>query len=359
MALVLQACAHGQPEPLRVVLDGLVLRTDRDPLTNLEAYDPPTLFHLALEEERKGKVAVARRIYLRLLEEFPESSFWLASRFNLGLSFEGTEEWQQATEHYLAIAVSSLPKVEADRRVWLDAHFRLAVCTSKSGDWWRAVAVFEYVLGEEWISPVQRLEALVGKGIALHEADDATGAEIVFAKALRHFQEASRVERFDDRGLAAEAAFRMGEITRNRYESVKLAFPQEILMQRLEEKCELLLAAQSRYLRAIRYGDAHTVAAAGLCIGSLYESLHDMIVGMEAPRELSDAQVSVYEEEVRQRVRVLVAKALSAYERSLEVGRRASTAQAWVARLEAAVDRLQSVYLGTAASPETTFENRL
>jgi tetratricopeptide (TPR) repeat protein len=329
----------------RLRLDGLVVRAEPDPLTKLDTYDAEMLFHLALEEDRKGRPAYARRIYERLLEELPDSGYVLAARFNLGLLHEAAERWSEAAEQYVAIAVIDRPEGEARRASWLDAHFRLAVCVSKLGDWWRAVATFDYILAEDWIPEVQRLEALVGRGIALHEADDVAGAELAFSTALRHYREVSRESRFDDRGLAAEAAFRMGEITRDRYEAVALEFPQSVLVARLEQKCELLLEAQHRYLRAIRFGDAHTVAAAGLRIGALYEGLYDVIVGLEAPNDLSTDQVDIYHDEVRRRVNVLVKKALLAYERSLEVGRRAPSAADWVARLENAIARLQGIYL--------------
>lgn len=340
--LLVAACAQTNTH-LR--LDGLVVRAEPDPLTRLSSYDAETLFHLALEEDRKGHPAYAGRIYERLLEELPDSGYAMAARFNLGLLHEAAEGWQEASEQYLVIATGDRPDGDARRGTWLDAHFRLAVCVSKLGDWWRAVATFDYILAEEWISDLRRLEALVGRGIALHEADDVVGAELAFSTALRHYREVSRGSRFEDGGLAAEAAFRMGEITRGRYEAIVLEFPQPVLVARLEEKCQLLLEAQSRYLRAVRFGDAHTVAAAGLRIGSLYEALYETIVALEAPPELSMEQVEVYHEEVRRRLHVLVSKALLAYERSLQVGRRAASAAEWVIRLEDAIARLQSIYL--------------
>ncbi|MBI3180216.1 MAG: hypothetical protein HYZ27_11170, partial [Deltaproteobacteria bacterium] len=226
---------------------------------------------------------------------------------------------------------------------WLHAHFRLAVCAGKLGDWWRAVAAFDEVLALPWLDDIDRLEATVGRGIALGEAGDVDAAELAFSQALWIHRKAAAEARFDDRGLAAEAAFRMGEIADAKYRNVVLAYPLETLRQRLERKCELLLSAQSRYLRAIQYGDAHTVAAAGLRMGGLYESLYDMIVSLEVPPDLDAEQAEVYLEEVKSRIAVLLDKALMAYERSLVVGRRAPSAADWVARLEAAVARVRII----------------
>jgi tetratricopeptide (TPR) repeat protein len=327
-------------------LDGAVVRTTPDPLTQLETYDPPLLFHLALQAEQTQQPERAEQIYQRLLAEFPESTLANPARFNLGLVLEARSAWEVAAAQYTAIAEQEPPEGASARRTWVDSHFRLAVCAGKLGDWWRAVVAFDYLLGESWLSDADRLEALVGKGIATQEGGEPLSAEVVFSQALRFFTELTdRVGRFDDRGLAAEAAFRMGEIARGQFSGVALALPEALLMERLEAKCEYLLSAQSRYLRAIRYGDAHTVAAAGLRIGSLYETLYDEVIALETPPELDAEETEVYQEEVRKKVNILVKKALIAYERSLEVGRRAPTAGEWVARLEAAVTRLQRLYL--------------
>ncbi|MEM6730483.1 MAG: hypothetical protein AAF658_02950, partial [Myxococcota bacterium] len=154
--------------------------------------------------------------------------------------------------------------------------------------------------------------------------------------------------RFDDRGLAAEAAFRMGDISRERFASVVLAYPISTLTERLESKCQELLTAQNRYLQAIRYGDNHTVAAAGFRIGSLYEDLYQQMMNLEVPEDLDPEQAEVYLEEVHAKIGVLVEKAIKIYEKSLIAGRRIDTASDWVERTETALARLRAIYLARA-----------
>jgi hypothetical protein len=168
---------------------------------------------------------------------------------------------------------------------------------------------------------------------------------VALSAVLRFAREAEKDAPFTDNGMVAEAAFRMGEISAARYDAVKLEFPLEVLSTRLEEKCEQLLAAQHRFLRAIRHGDAHTVAAAGFRIGHLYESLYDTILALEVPSDLTPEQVEVYQDEVRRRVHILVVKALRVYEQALNIGRSAPTAEDWNLRLERAIERLRGIYL--------------
>jgi tetratricopeptide (TPR) repeat protein len=349
------SCAHAPPAPtgpaVPLALDGTVVLAKPDPLTRLETFSPDELFHVAREMETANRWKDARTVYHQLLANFPESGWATPARFNLGLAYEQDHEWVGAAEQYRVIASAEQPEDETERRTWLDAHYRLAVCYGKLEDWWRTVAVFDHVLELEWLGDPDRLEALVGRGIAMDEAGDGPGAEIAFAASMRFYREAEARGPMPRMGLVAEAAFRMGDIARERYEKTALEFPVELLRTRLEEKCEQLLSAQSRYLQAIRYGDAHTVAAAGFRIGALYETLYDTVVSLSPPAELTPEQIDVYNEEVRRKIGVLLEKAIKVYEKALLAGRRAPTAHDWVARLELAVERVRSLYLAQPVPP--------
>lgn len=342
-ALLLCACASASAPGSRVQADGAVILAEPDPQTGLSFYDPEELFGAAAEAERKGEDPLAKDLYQRLIAEFSRSSWVAPARFNLGLLLEEEEAFGEAAAQYEAIFRLGR---ERDPKTFLDASFRVAVCRGAQGRWWDAVVAFDRLLEMDHIDAFDRLQALVGRGIALQEAGEPTSADIAFSHALRFYRETAAHQRFQDAGLVAEAAFRMGEIASQRFRGVVLQFPPlEQLTVQLEEKCRLLLSAQHRYLRAIRYGDGHTVAAAGFRIGSLYEALYEDILALGTPPELIVEQSVIYREEVRRRIQVLLEKAIVAYEKSLVVGRRVSTAEPWVAKLETALSRLQAIYL--------------
>ncbi|MEO1173034.1 MAG: tetratricopeptide repeat protein, partial [Myxococcota bacterium] len=341
------ACAR-TPAPPPVVHSGAVVHTEEDPLVGLEHYDARTLFHLAGEAERNGDVDRGIALYDRLLENFPSDVVADAARFNAGLLHERKKDFAAAIPYYEDIYQSSLPPTVDGQRTWLDAHYRAAVCLGKLERWWAAVALFERVEALDWLEDDDRLEALVGRGISLQEAGDPDAAELVFSTALRFHRLVSRRRRFDDRGLAAEAAFRLGDISRERFLAVILEYPVDTLRARLDEKCQALLSAQNRYLQAVRVGDTHTVAAAGFRIGSLYERLYEQLMGLEVPPELDAEEADVYLEEVHSRIGVLVEKAIKIYEKSLIAGRRIDSAASWVEQTEAALARLKSIYLARA-----------
>lgn len=306
-----------------------------------QAYDAPGLFRAAAEAVRAGDEAQGITLYGQFLTAYPQNASVPLAHFNRGLLYEGQRQFALANADYRAI-------IQAGRtvdRTWIDAHFRLAVCLGKLAQWWEAVAVFDAILQEHDLEDFDHLEAEVGEGIAMQEGGDPTSAEAALSRALRFLDGLNKDQHFVDDGLGAEAAFRLGDIARGRFEAVTLAFPIDTLRRALGAKCEVLLVAQSRYLRAIRYGDAHTVAAAGFHIGSLYASLYDAIVSLAPPAELTPEERDVYQEEVRQRVGVLVKKAIMVYEKSLATGRTVGTADTWVTQLEQALARLRTIYL--------------
>lgn len=321
------------------------MQSPPDPVTDLTVYDAEELFYLAGERERRGNVDGAIAVYERLLDQFEASELGSAARFNLGLLWEAKRDFGRAVGVYQALIQAGRGTTAAQERTWLDAHFRLAVSHGQLEAWWQTVAVFDRVLAFSFLEDSDRLEAMVGRGIAIQEAGELLGAESALYAALHFFRIAEQRGPTGGEGWAAEAAFRLGDIVGERYRAVTLQFPPARLQQALETKCQTLLVAQRHYLQAVRYGDAHTVAAAGYQIGNLYETLYDTIVALEAPGELTADEVETYRSEVHRRVRVLVEKALKTYERALLVGQHAKTADTWRAKLEAAIDRLRSLVL--------------
>ena len=353
--LGLVACGKEAPPPSagpadvykkhhKMRLSGAVIRAEEDRLTKLKSYDDKTLFDLAIEVSQEEDRPRARAIYVRLLGEFPKSSLRMSALFNLGLLYEADSLFQEAREQYLQVIDEPDPYDEPNRQTWVDAYFRWAVCAAEMEDWGDVVKAFEILLAQPGLSDLEQLEAGVGLGVGHQNLRDFEAAELAFQEVLSWYREMKRYGYFNDQGFVAEAAFRLGQISAEKFDLVVLRFPQDILKKSLEVKCAFLLQAQDRYLKALRYGDIKTAALVGLGIGDMYEKLHAMVVELKAPDELTLEQKDVYEEVVAERVRILVKKALYVYERSLLVGRRDPAAEPWVKELEDSVARLRLAY---------------
>jgi hypothetical protein len=143
----------------------------------------------------------------------------------------------------------------------------------------------------------------------------------------------------------AKARFYMGEVVRSYLQAVKLdpAGHEAILAQQLEREAQLLLSAQSHYLSAIRTGDPAWAVAAGARVGELYEGLHAQLVSSPIPAGLDEASAHAYREELLGRIRVLVAKAVAAYEETLSVARHTGVDSAFVPRTQEALERMRRI----------------
>jgi tetratricopeptide (TPR) repeat protein len=210
LLVVLAACAHATPTgpaapAAHLGLDGAVIRSAPDPLTGLTTYDPPLLLHLADEARRAPDAERAVALYQRLLAEFPESGLALAATFGLGLASEDRHDLDLAARAYEEATRRDPGTDEAARRIVIDAHFRLAGVLAARGESWRVVAVFDQVLGRNDLAAFDRLQAIVGRGVALRRAGDDAGAETAFVRALTLAEDA-RGRGESDGGLAAEAA---------------------------------------------------------------------------------------------------------------------------------------------------------
>ena len=348
----LMGCAPTQGRPghssgpvhQKLSMPGTVIRITPDPIILEKVYDAPRLFHLAGEAERRKESALAITLYEKLIAEFDNVDYQQVSLFNLGMLHEDKERWADAVGYYERVIklFEGMP-IDEDQ-LYFDVFMRLGICFAKLERWWDAVYAFENLVSLDWLDEQDRMEIQLGKGITFEGAGEITLAESAYSRVLSLYR---RLQRGlgGDKTMAAEAAFRLGEITRKKYEAVELSYPMERLKERLETKCGFLLTAQNRYIRAIRFGDSHTIAAAGYRLGDLYENLYEAIVSFAPPAELDGDQVALYNEEVRRKVIVLLKKAIRIYEKSLKLGKRMQSNQSWLDQLEVALARMKSLYL--------------
>ncbi|MEC9466207.1 MAG: tetratricopeptide repeat protein [Myxococcota bacterium] len=328
-----------------IKLDGVVIRSGPDQDTGLEIYDAEQLFHLAGEAERKGDRERAKKLYAKLIEEFGQSRYWANAHFNSGLLYEQDKRFDLAAPFYQKIVEDASQDELVGTEVWVDAYFRIGVCMGKLRRWRESLAAFQMLSGQDWLDELDRMEALVGQGIAHQALGEADLAEGSFTGVLGLYRRLLRQGYIEDEGMAAEAAFRLAEISARQYHAVVLEYPVELLRARLEAKCGKLIEAQNRYLRAIRLGDVHTVAISGFRLGSLYQNLYDVIVGLSEPDDLTVEQKLLYQEEVRRKVIVLLKKAIRIFEKSLLVGRRLRSSGHWLDKLEQSLESLNKLYL--------------
>lgn len=351
-AAVLSGCAstsgagtEASDEAPRVQMDKVVVRAGDDPLTGLDGYDAEQLFELGNERYEAGEFEVAVKIYARLIAEFPESDLRAQAHYNQGLAHERLAQWAEAAASFERVVREH---VDSDSRK--PAYFRLAFAHSKLENWVELADTFWAVRQLE-LRPLEELEARVGTGVGFFMQKDYATAEREFLHALSFFDKHADKQFLPADYFIGQSRFYLGEIYARWFEEKQLSEPEpgaddwaQAMGDELEEKCRLLLRAQNNFIRTIRVGHTGWATAAGYRIGSLYEILYDELTDLPIPPDLEGDARTVYVEEVRKKISVLVVKAIKVYEMSLEMAERVGESNEWVERTNQSLERMKTLY---------------
>ncbi|MGC4122108.1 MAG: tetratricopeptide repeat protein [Myxococcales bacterium] len=342
----------GEPEVLR--FEPVLVTPGGKEELELAGMNDEELFALGTSSFAAQDYEKAARCFGRLADTFPASKHRADAAFNAGLSLERLSKFADAAERFKPLADPA--KGTGDS---LDAAFRLAECYYHLDQYAPAIEILNVVAGREDISSQKRLEAKVHKGICQLESGELDAAETSLRDSLNYWSEKKEADRLDEY-FPGQAQFFLGEIYRIFYERVELDPEQgeDKLGKDLENKCEMLLSAQGHYLRAIRIGEGQWATAAGFRIGALYEDLYDAMLNAKVPPGLDADQQQIYREELHKKVRVLVTKAMSIYERTLAAAERIGAENPFIAKTRESLDRLKQILLDSpdvpAAAPAAT-----
>lgn len=208
-------------------------------------------------------------------------------------------------------------------------------------DWAAAAEVAQvYLQRYPEASPRGQIVAYAARGLELLAADRQEEAEYFIAKGMQvvdrfELDRAGRIPRD-----LAELYFALGEARRRRAEAAHLSADVQQFSARLEQRCELLLSAQSAYSDSMRAYDAHWSTMAGFRVGELYEQLHAELMQIPPPRATNEREQKLFEGAMRLRYSVLLKKASSMLEHTLAMASRAGEDSEWVQRTEQSAHKL-------------------
>ncbi len=319
--------------------DPMLVQADPDggPGRTVESKD---VFKKAYEAYKRRKYEQAVKHYEVILEYFEDSRFYKPSLYNAGLAYERLERWQRAAEVYRTI-LDRYPD-ETDTK---DAYFRLAQVYDELEQYEPMAELMTQVMLREGLSTFDRIEAHLHRGMALLEMERPNEAASSFQNLLEINSEASPDDRLaKDSRYIVRAHFGMGRSYHQQLTEIPLSLPPESMGEDLDKKAKYLMQAQSHYLEALRQHHPHWSVAAGYKVGRLYEDFYSDIYSAEIPDDLSEEQVAMYFEELRQQIKPLMERAIEVYEKNLSLSKRiGETPQnnKWVRETSESLERMR------------------
>lgn len=293
-----------------------------------------------------GQAALQAREHLRaamcfslLADAFPDGERWREATLGAAHAWELEGDWERALQRYRAAH-------DSDADDDLSLVWKITSALYELDRYEEALAHLEPLLDRADLSLTDRIRTRTWVGVCRLEMGDWQEAEMDFRRAVFLYQREKETERVDVY-FPAQAQFFLGEVYRLHYEAIAIEQTDDVerLSETFEEKAQLLLSAQGHYVRAVRFGHPHWATAAGQRIGGLYERLHDEMLEAPIPSSLTPAQRELYREELRAKVRILVRKAIAAYERTLTVAERLGLDTAFVEETRRSLRRMEELLL--------------
>ena len=334
-----------EPKPLTdpVRLEPFVIRAMPDPRDNarmaIESYDAGDLFGRASAAYREEMYKEAAKRFIQVADEFSGSKYAPPALYNAGLAMERQNDFQNAATLY-----ERLIETYPDAADITDALFRLTGAYEALEMWPKADQALNKLLTERTdLEPLERVESLARRGATLIQLEKTLDAKENLLKAVALFRNGSNISPTASTYFYAMARFKLGEIIEADMHNVILPSDEAAMGDALEEKCQLLLDAQSAYTEAIRIAHPHWAAAAAYRIGNLYRVLWGDMMSAPPPDDLNEEEKEIYHEVLGKRIRVLLTKAVRQWERVLTMADRLALNNEWVVKTKADLEEIRTL----------------
>jgi tetratricopeptide (TPR) repeat protein len=331
-------------------------------VTSKDASSIPELYAHAGELARRGEHLEAAREFERVFALDPDGALADDALFQAASEQDEASLFAASAASYQKLA-RRFPKSELRTAALVRTTRLLAYLESfrEAGD------IAEHLLAAKpELGPFEYVVLYGASALARLGQDDEQAAQAFIEKGravidAHQLDAAGRVSR----DLSA-LYFALGELRRRRAERIVFQPTPADFAAALEQRCQLLLDAESAYSDAMRAYDAHWSAMAGFRVGELYERLHrDLMQVTPPPSADTLAKRQLFEGAMRLRYAILLEKALKMIEHTLSMSERTGERSAWVeksreahADIERAMKREQAA-LSTLPYSRATLEQAL
>ncbi|MFZ5895260.1 MAG: tetratricopeptide repeat protein [Myxococcota bacterium] len=305
----------------------------RTVVTPESASSIPELYARATDLAQKGQHAEAAREFARIVSLDPSGELADDALFQAGSEHDEAGAFTDAAAAYKQLA-RRYPESEL-RTAALVRATRLLAHVESFRD---AGELAQHVLSEKVeLGPFERVVLYGASALSRLDQDDEQGAQALIEKGrevidAHQLAAAGRISR----DLSA-LYFALGELRRRRAERIVFQPTPPNFAAVLEQRCQLLLDAESAYSDSMRAYDAHWSTMAGYRVGELYEKLHEDLMRVTPPASADTLQKrQLFEGAMRLRYAILLEKALKMMEHTLAMAARTGEHSAWVEKSEKA-----------------------
>jgi len=341
--LALGGCASGQTSPppstaAKASASAPASATvARSVITPESTTDIPELFAEATKQGQAKHYDVAARQFERAFTLDPngpladKSLFESAEMYDVnGSHEEALARYEQVARRYPQSDLDRVARVRALRLLmYLEQYARAGELADSTAAKYKDLLSFD------------QLAVLAARALSRLAVDDDAQAEPAIGKARDIIER----EGLDAAGrVPAELApvyFALGELRRIRAERIHFVPAPANFGAALEQRCQLLLDAQSAYSDAMRAYDSHWSAMAGFRVGELYQKLHEELMQVPAPKTATtERQRQLFEGAMRLRYSILLAKAKSMLDHTVAMADKTGEQSPWVLKSRQARDQI-------------------
>jgi tetratricopeptide (TPR) repeat protein len=315
----------------------LPLEVPRSVITPALTTDIPELFAQATADGLAQHYDTSARAFDRAFELDPDGPlaakalFESAEMFDLGAQQEAAlVRYEQVARRFPSSDLDRVARVRALRLLtYLEHYQRAGELADLTASKYKDLLSFD------------QIAVLAARALSRLALGDDVQAEYFVSKARDIIER----ENLDAAGrLPQELApvyFALGEVRRMRAERIHFVPVPENFGAALEQRCQLLLDAQSAYSDAMRAYDAHWSAMAGFRVGELYQRLHEELMQVPAPKAAdSERRRQLFEGAMRLRYSILLDKARAMMDHTVTMADRTGEQSPWVVKARESRDEI-------------------
>jgi len=317
--------AHAEAKDPRVVDLDIIRVTARETSPGgdraTEQVATADLFRDAGEAAKAGETERAISIYRRIVAEFPESKYAPTALFDIAAIYDGRRDLD-ATLSTLRELVKAYPA----SRESIDGHLFIAALQADHEQYADALATLAEVLARTSLTYADRIEAYARQGycqLELHHFDDADAA---LASAIAAWQQ---VPHLDDPYYIAMAFYYRGEVAHRRFLEAPVRLPDDQLVADLEAKRVLAVKAYDLWKESLGFRQAYWATASGYQMSQIFVELWEATVKAPYPARIAEPTRREYIEDVHDRVREHLDKALEGHRMNVELAKAFGVETSW------------------------------